>query len=189
MKVMMVPSWLNVKGHEESGIKRVVEKYTIHGPAAGIEFVDPKSDDFDVLAVHAGMTKEFPIDVPFVAHLHGVYWTSDYNANLWEYKVNRDVVDAIRHATTVTVPSAWVCEPFQRDLHLQPYILPHGIDIDEWQHSEPNDGYVLWNKNRAAERLRSCAGRGVGKAVSSAAILDHLCAQESYTQHQSDRCC
>lgn len=151
MKVMMVPSWLNVKGHEENGIKTVISKYTQHGPAAGIEFVDPKSESFDVLAVHAGMSKEFPIDVPFVSHCHGLYFTGDYNAELWEYKVNRDVIDALRHATAITVPSEWVSEVFQRDMHLQPHVLHHGVDWGEWQHGEPNDGYVLWAKNRAAD--------------------------------------
>lgn len=150
IKVMMVPNWLNIKGHEESGIKTVICKYTEHGAAAGIEFVDPKADSFDVLAVHAGMSNEYPIDVPFVAHLHGLYWSNDYNAEHWEYKANRSVIDAIRHATAVTVPSAWVAEPFQRDLHLQPHILPHGIDWQEWQHDDPNEGYILgYAKNRS----------------------------------------
>lgn len=149
MKVMMVPHWLNIKGHEESGIKRVVEKYFQHGGAAGIEFVDPKATSFDLLSVHAGMSNQIPIDVPLCAHLHGAYWTADYNAEYWEYKANRSVIDAVRHAAAVTVPSAWVAEPFQRDMHLQPYVLPHGVDWDEWQHSEPNEGYILgYAKNR-----------------------------------------
>lgn len=150
MKVMMVPSWANVSGHEESGIKTVIKKYFEHLPAVGIELVSPKTDSFDLLAVHAGMTKEFPIDAPLCAHLHGLYWTADYDAAMWESKVNRDVIEGIRYATTVTVPSEWVAEPFRRDMHLQPYVLPHGIDWDEWQHNEPNDGYILgYAKNRA----------------------------------------
>lgn len=162
MKVMMVPSWLNVSGHAESGIKRVIEKYFQHLPAAGIELVSPKTDSFDLLAVHAGMTKEFPTDAPLCAHLHGLYWSSDYNAAMWEYKVNRDVIDSIRYATTVTVPSEWVSEPFRRDMHLQPYVLPHGIDWEEWQHSEPNDGYILgYAKNRAASDV--CSPEAMGE--------------------------
>lgn len=151
MKVMMVPHWLNIQGHEESGIKTVVKKWTQHGQAAGIEFVDPKATSFDLLAVHAGMSNQIPIDAPMVAHLHGLYWTSDYNAEYWEYKANRSVIDSVRYATTVTVPSSWTAEPLQRDMHLQPIVLPHGIDWQEWQHGEPNEGYVLWNKNRAAD--------------------------------------
>lgn len=151
MKVMMVPSWLNIQGHEESGIKTVIKKWTIHAPVAGIEFVDPKADSFDLLAVHAGMTNQVPIDAPMVAHLHGLYWTADYDAEYWEYKANRGVIDAVRHATAVTVPSSWVQEPLQRDMHLSPVVLPHGIDWQEWQHSEQNEGYILWNKNRTGD--------------------------------------
>ncbi len=150
MKVLMVPSWLNVQGHEPSGIQTVIRAYFRHLPAAGIELVDPKATSFDVLAVHAGMTNEYPIDAPLVCHLHGVYWSADYQAAQWEYKVNRDVINGIRHATTVTVPSAWVAEPFQRDMHLSPYVVPHGIDWQDWQHEEPNEGYILgYAKNRA----------------------------------------
>ncbi len=150
MKVLMVPSWLNVSGHEPSGIQTVIKAYFRHLPAAGIELVDPKATSFDVLAVHAGMTNEYPIDAPMVAMLHGLYWSGDYQAAQWEYKVNRDVINGIRHATTVTVPSAWVAEPFQRDMHLSPYVVPHGIDWQDWQHDEPNEGYILgYAKNRA----------------------------------------
>ena len=47
-------------------------------------------------------------------------------------------------------------------MHLSPTVVPHGIDWDEWQHSLPNDGYVLWNKNRTAD-------------VCSTDALGHLC--------------
>lgn len=156
MKVMMIPSWLNVQGHEPSGIQTVIKAYTRHFLAAGIELVDPKATSFDVLAVHAGMSKEYPNSAPMVAHLHGLYWSADYPAAPWEYKVNRDVIDGIRHATTITVPSAWVAESFQRDMHLQPHIVGHGIDWQEWQHSEPNEGYILaYAKNRAGSDVCS----------------------------------
>lgn len=161
MRVMMVPSWDNVKGHEESGIKTVISKYAKHLPGVGIELVNPKATSFDLLAVHAGMTQEYPTDVPLCSHLHGLYWSSDYPAADWEYKVNRDVINSIRHATTVTVPSAWVAEPFQRDLHLQPHIVPHGIDWDEWQHDEPNEGYILgYAKNRSGSDVCNPAAMG-----------------------------
>lgn len=149
MKVMMIPHWLNIQGHQESGIKEVVKRYTMHGAAAGIEFVDSNATSFDLLAVHAGMSNQIPTDAPLVCHAHGLYWSGDYNAEYWEYKANRSVIDAIRHAAAVTVPSEWVSEPLRRDLHLMPHVLPHGVDWQEWQHSEPNEGYILgYAKNR-----------------------------------------
>lgn len=164
MKVMMVPSWDNVKGHEESGIKTVIKAYHRHFDAAGIELVSPKATSFDLLAVHAGMTSEYPVDVPLCSHLHGLYWSSDYPAADWEYKVNATVINSIRHATSVTVPSEWVAESFRRDMHLSPYIVPHGIDWDEWQHDEPNpnEGYILgYAKNRAGSDV--CNPQAMGE--------------------------
>lgn len=151
MKVMMVPHALNIVGHNPSGIQTLINKYFEHLPAYGVELVDPHASSFDVLAVHAGMSKDYSGDVPLVAHLHGLYWTADYPADHWEYKVNRDVIDGIRHATLVTTPSRWVAETFQRDMHMMPVVLPHGIDVVDWLHDEDNEGYVLWNKNRVGD--------------------------------------
>lgn len=153
----MVPHKGQVNG--ESGIKTLIYKYFEHGPKAGIEFVDQHASSFDVLAVHAGMSKEYGYG-PLISHLHGLYWTADYQTDLWEYKANRDVIESIRHATQVTVPSEWVAETLRRDMHLNPHILPHGIDYQEWIHSEPNEGYVLWNKNRSAD---VCSPKSVGE--------------------------
>lgn len=151
MKVMMTPHKLNLAGAAPSGIITLINKWFEHAPKVGIEFVDPKADSFDLLAIHAGMSKEYSRDVPLVSHLHGLYWTADYQADLWEYKANRDVIDSIRYATEVTVPSSWVNETLQRDVHLNAHVLPHGIDWQEWTHSENNEGYILFNKNRAAD--------------------------------------
>lgn len=148
MKVMMAPHLLNLHDKSPSGIDTVIRKYFQHAPSVGIEFVDPKANSFDLLAVHAGMTTNYFSDVPLISHLHGLYWTADYVVSPWEYKANRDVINSIRYARAVTVPSPWVAETLQRDMHMQPYVLPHGIDWWEWTHSEPNEGYVLWNKNR-----------------------------------------
>lgn len=150
MRVMMVPNALNLVSGE-SGIHTLVRAWTKHLPAAGIDLVNPKADSFDVLAVHAGMTREYGDSAPLVSHLHGLYFTADYHAADWEYKTNRSVIDSVRHATTVTVPSAWVSEVLQRDMHLNPVVVGHGIDWQDWQHDEPNDEYVLWNKNRTGD--------------------------------------
>lgn len=150
IRVKMIPNALNLVSGE-SGIHTLVRAWTKHLPAVGIDLVDQKTSSFDVLAIHAGMTREYPTAAPLCAHLHGLYWTADYKADRWEYRANRDVIDSVRHATTVTVPSAWVAETLHRDMHLSPEIVGHGIDWDDWQHKEPNEGYVLWNKNRVGD--------------------------------------
>lgn len=149
MKVLMLPHVAQF-GKEESGIRRVVENYFTHLPDYGIELVLPGTEDFDLLAVHAGMSMARP-DVPMVAHNHGLYWTADYSASNWEWGANANVIESIRQATVITVPSAWVAETFKRDMRLSPHVIPHGIDWQAWQHKLPCNDYILWNKNRTSD--------------------------------------
>lgn len=132
----------------ESGIRRVVEAYVKHLPAFGWEVVTSPNDLLDIVAVHAGLRAP----VCHVAHCHGLYWTSDYHAAAWEWDANRRVVEMCRVARTVTVPSEWVAEAFRRDMHINPVVLGHGLDLKEWgEPSERHDGFILWNKNRAGD--------------------------------------
>ena len=148
MKVMMVPHLIDFERGMENGIKRVVEGYFRHLPKFGVELVSPNASDFDIIAAHAGIAGGDAT----VSHLHGIYWTADYpESGRWQYKVNARVIESIRHAKEVTVPSAWVAETLQRDMRFSPHVIPHGIDREYWLHDEECQGYVLWNKNRAAD--------------------------------------
>jgi glycosyltransferase involved in cell wall biosynthesis len=150
MKVYMNPMPQSYVNHrEESGIRRVVENYARHAPIFGIEYTDNIAAA-DLAAVHAGGT-ELPSDMPLVAHCHGLYWTADYPSSKWELRANRSVIDNLRRADAITVPTEWVAENIARDMRVMPHVLPHGIDWHEWQHNEESGGYVLWNKNRGAD--------------------------------------
>lgn len=145
IRVKMLPHVSQLAG--ESGVNQVVINYTKFLPEFGIRLVKPdaKHKDYDLIASHAGNTGS-DCDV---AHLHGMYWTADYpGMGHWAWRVNANIAEAIRHAKEITVPSAWVAETIQRDVRKNPHIVPHGIEWQEWQHNEPNEGYVLWNKNR-----------------------------------------
>jgi glycosyltransferase involved in cell wall biosynthesis len=153
IKVLMIPTLRDFQS-EESGIKRVVESYHKYANNHGIKFVDCKPDDYDsydVFAVHAGSYRKLPDKKPIVAHLHGLYWTDDYDAAAWEWAVNASVIATIRRADIITVPSDWVAETIRRDARIDPVIIPHGIEWEEWQHDKPWEQYTLWNKNRAAD--------------------------------------
>lgn len=143
IKVLMLPHVSEVQ-NQSNGIARVIEGYFKHLPDFDIELVEPDVTSYDLAASHAGITGG-DCDI---AHLHGLYWTGDYNASEWEWHVNSRVIEACRKAKQITVPSAWVGETIQRDMRLTPAIIPHGINWQEWQHNEENRGYVLWNKNR-----------------------------------------
>lgn len=148
IKVRMVPH-VDEYRKEESGIRRVVENYFRHLPKFDIDLVhrDTKREDFDLLAVHAG-AYDGPADI---CHNHGLYWTADHETAAWEWRTNMRVINSIRHAKEVIVPSAWVAETFQRDMRFSPHVIPHGIDWDAWQGVRDNRGHILWSKNRIGD--------------------------------------
>jgi hypothetical protein len=151
IKVLMFPFLQKFASEGENGIKRVVEAYHKLGSMHGIEFIgcSPQDEDsYEIFSCHAGTTNRYPTRRPIVSHLHGLYWTSDKNLSTWEWKANSNVIESIRRASTITVPSAWVAETIARDMRVYPHIIPHGIDWWEWEHTYENEGYVLWNKNR-----------------------------------------
>jgi hypothetical protein len=153
MKVLMFPQ-LSKFDSEESGIKRVVEAYHRYASSIGVEYVDCRVEDenlYDLFAVHAGSTDRFPTRKPICAHLHGLYFTSDYQANNWEWKANAHVIETIRRSIVITVPSEWVGETMRRDVRVYPFVVPHGIETSEWEHDFESERYVLWNKNRVGD--------------------------------------
>lgn len=148
MKVLMSPHIYQLKEQSTDGISQVVRAYFKYLPEMGVDLVLPDTGDFDLLAVHAGLAREeVRVDV---SHLHGLYWTADYPAASWEFKANQRIIDHLRPSLAVTVPSAWVAEAFQRDMHIDPHVVPHGIDPTLFEPGETGD-YVLWNKNRVGD--------------------------------------
>jgi len=147
MKIKMFPHPSGVRG--TSGIDRVVLAYAKHLPAYGIEIIPPESDNFDLVAGHVGAGAT--VDRPFVCHLHGLHWTADYSCEKWQYYVNAQIVQAIRAASEITVPSEWVAETLRRDLRYNPHVIPHGIDWQDWEYAGQQGDHVLWNKNRSQD--------------------------------------
>lgn len=146
MKVKMLPGPDSLSG--ESGINTVIRKYARHLGDFGIELVPLDSDTYDLIAAHAGMAAGNCA----VSHLHGLYWTADHHALEWEYRVNARIVESIRSAKIITVPSEWVAETIRRDCRFNPVVVPHGVDWHEWQHNEKNEGYILgYAKNRVGD--------------------------------------
>ncbi len=150
MKVAMVPSPDTIEAQRPSGITTIVRKYTEYLPSVGIEIVEPDAEYFDVAAAHASVA-EPPSNVPFVEHCHGLYWSAHYNTERWEELGNRHVIENVRAANAVTVPSEWVAETFRRDMHLSPFVVPHGVDISEWRNRGKHESFVIWNKNRTSD--------------------------------------
>jgi len=140
IKVKMTPGYEALG--QPNGISRVIENYMRFGPSVGIEFVEDGAYDLEV--AHAGMVAG-GCDVSI---LHGLYFTGDYIAPAFEFQVNKDIVESVRSAYAVTVPSNWVSEIFLRDMHVRPFVVPHGIIASEWKHDFEFEPYFLYNKNR-----------------------------------------
>ena len=147
IKVRMYPHVKELSS-KASGIAQVVINYFEHLPKFGIELVGPKATSYDLDVGHAGA---FPGAMVHMSH--GLLWSGDKKYSDASYKVNKDLVESIRKAREVTVPSAWVAETFQRDMRFTPHIVPHGVNWDDWQHNYDNGGYVLWGKNRTSDWL------------------------------------
>lgn len=149
MKIVYMSPNENSWGDSESGIKRVVEAYMKHLPNFGWQVSSDPHSLNDIIAVHAGLfNTETPIQV---AHCHGLYWTADYQAAKWEWHANAMVIKSLRWARKITVPSEWVAETIRRDMRVNPHVIGHGIDLEDWGDPLPNEGYILWNKNRAGD--------------------------------------
>jgi glycosyltransferase involved in cell wall biosynthesis len=146
MKVLMVPG-KGEEGDRTTGISAVVHKYVEYlEKDHAVEFVS-NHKDADLIIGHAGVTRE----VCDVSVIHGLYWTGDYNANRGEYKANADIVSSVRSAQEITVPSGWVQKVFQRDMHISPTVIHHGVEWEEWQGNNEHAPYILWNKNRPGD--------------------------------------
>jgi glycosyltransferase involved in cell wall biosynthesis len=144
MKVYLAPHVSQID--PATGIGRVVIAQHKYLQNYDIELVDDL-ENADVTAVH---TQDFGIFNPDVVHTHGLYWTGDPGSGAyanWHHTINKRIIESIRRARKITVPSNWVAMPFKRDMRISPVVIGHGIDFDEWGPGE-NRKYVLWNKNR-----------------------------------------
>lgn len=137
MKLCMLPN------SSELGIGRVVSAYRQHLPDFGIEFVDSENDA-DVISVHAGCQSKRQ---PDVTHNHGLYPTATVDSSGKGYfDMNADVISNVRKSRIITVASEWIADVFRRDMLISPVVLPHGINLEEWQYSPDHSGYALWAK-------------------------------------------
>lgn len=139
----------NFRGDDrgDGGIRRVVEAQRRHLPTMGWSFVDDPLEA-DIVAVHAGNQAEgLPATTPLVNHCHGLYWYG-YEWERWALKMNRDVIRSMRRADVVTAPSEWVAQTIRRGTQIDPVVLYHGVDLEEFDDVDGDSDYVLWNKTR-----------------------------------------
>lgn len=143
--IVPLPSTYTEDGRGSGGIWRVINAQAKWLPEYGIEIVE-NPDDADVINIHAGNV--FETNKPVVTTNHGMYWTGDFawGREYWQY--NASVIEALRRADVITVPSEWVAYPIRRDMRKSPVVIPHGVDFEEFRPQKEHGGYVLWAKPR-----------------------------------------
>lgn len=135
---------------ETGGIPRVVEGQKKHLPTFGIEVVET-AEEADLICCHVTVptsyAKRFP-NKPLVVINHGLYWDEyEWNGE-WHKKVNGDAIEAIRISDSVATCSEWVANSLRRHTSRTVTVIPHGIDMEDWDSTLEKKEYVLWNKTR-----------------------------------------
>jgi len=139
------PSAYAEDGRGSGGIWRVINAEARHLPDHGIEIVeDPNKAD--VVNIHAGMM--INTLKPVVTNSHGLYWTAEQQWDRLYWGYNVECIEALRRANEIIVPSDWVAQPIRMDMKKSPWVIPHGIDPEEFTPQTECDGYVLWAKPR-----------------------------------------
>lgn len=129
-----------------NGVGQVIAAQRRYLPDYGVELVDDPREA-DLRAAHIWS----PLLDNDVLHCHGLYWTGDEPGHpAWESDANQAIIETAKHAWAVTVPTEWVAMPFKRDLRRTPVVIPHGLNLAEWQPLPLNErkDFILWNKNR-----------------------------------------
>lgn len=145
MKLYIHPNYGKRPDKADGGIRRVVEAQKKFLPKMGIEIVD-NPEDADVINNHGASLVSIP-GIPSVNSCHGFMW-SNYEWGSWAHDINRAVVRSMTHAVAHTAPSMWVRDAMVRGMLVDPTVIYHGVDPDEWDATKHKEDYVLWNKAR-----------------------------------------
>jgi glycosyltransferase involved in cell wall biosynthesis len=145
MRVFINPIYTK-EDRADGGIRRVSEAQVKHLPAFGWD-VTSTPDDADLIVNHgAGLVER--TGVPMICSNHGLMWSS-YEFGVWGDDINAHVIEAMARSQAVTAPSKWVAQAITRGMLINPEVVYHGVDAEDWAHTLPSLGYVLWNKARA----------------------------------------
>jgi len=164
-KVYMTPQPGKFKGEASSGIAQVILNWAKYLPEYGIEFVDDQ-EEADVTIGHVTSNPDADIHVS-----HGLLWTEEFPLSEYAYEVNAILAEAAMKAKTIIAPSEWVADVYRRDIRADVQVIGHGINPEEWEHDLPNEGYVLYTKNRTSDGLMPNAVNGLAEAFPNVKFL------------------
>jgi len=144
-KIYSLPSLEQAAMNNTNSINQIVLQVAEQLPEFGWEITN-NEHDADLVVAHAGQTfGTFPCDV---AHCHGLFPTFHFQDPKWHFKGNELVIQNLRYAKAITVPSQWVGDIIRRELNRDAVIVNWAIDKDQWTEQTHHEGYTLWNKTR-----------------------------------------
>lgn len=146
---LVYPSVADCQRDSSAGIPQVILNLAKHLPEFGWQLTDDPRQAALIWS-NAGSMPQRITGLPLVAGIHGLYPTglAGYPTQNWHLEINRRVIDDLRHADNVHVPSEWVADILRRDMHLAPDVIQWGVNLEDWHHAGESDSYILWNKNR-----------------------------------------
>lgn len=153
IRVYVEPRFDFTRDVGEGGVKQVIGHVVPHLEALGVEFVDDR-DAADVVWYHAAPYAQTRVwlekrpGVAVVCSNHGLYW-AEYQWDAGSLAANAEVIEGIRLADVVTVPSRWVANAVNRGISADVRVVYHGVDLDEFAPPPGEPGsYVLYDKTR-----------------------------------------
>lgn len=153
MKVYVEPRFDFTQDVGEGGVKQVIGHVVPHLEALGVEFVDDR-DAADVVWYHAAPYAQTRVwlekrpGVAVVCSNHGLYW-AEYQWDAGSLAANAEVIEGMRLADVVTVPSRWVANAVNRGISADVRVVYHGVDLAEFAPAPGEPGaYALYDKTR-----------------------------------------
>lgn len=144
-KVLMYPLPSHAAKDLSNSINQIVYRLQKTLPKYGYELTEDENAA-ELTACHAGQCGNGAY--ADIAHCSGLYPTASGQSEFWHWGANVGVIQSLRAAKQITVPSQWVADILRRDMNVNPAVIGWAVDFDEWTPAE-NYGYVLWNKTRA----------------------------------------
>ena len=145
MKVYIDPNYGARPDKADGGIRRVVEAQKKYLPLFGVEVVD-NPNEADVINNHGASLTSVP-GIPMVNSCHGFMWAK-HKWGSWAHDINRRVVESMSQAVAHTAPSEWVARAIVRGMLIDPIVVYHGVDPEDWDSGKEKQDFVLWNKAR-----------------------------------------
>lgn len=141
LKLLMLPDYKTIGLN--NGVGQTILNYHNYLPKVGIKVTTNSEEKYNISASHLGYKTDADI---FFSH---GFWFGKVNEQMAQQ--NKVLTECALRAKAVIVPSNYVAETFRREFRINPHIIGHAVNFEDWQHEYQSEGYVLWNKNRIAD--------------------------------------